>query len=122
MIYGRYVYLFKCLSHRSRLRLMELLAAHGEMTVSAIGVAFRGEFHGEAFEDRDISSISRNLTMLKQQGFVTSRREGQMKYYSLNLEKLQEEFESFIQFLKAAPSRLAQPTSSFPASAHSPPS
>lgn len=109
MVYSRYVYLFKCFSHRSRLRMMELLAAHGEMPVSAIVAAFEGELHGEAFENRDISTISRNLTMLKQQGFVTSRREGQTKYYTINLDKIQEEFESFLQFLKTAPERLLQP-------------
>ncbi len=89
--------------------MMELLAAHGEMPVSAIVAAFEGELHGEAFENRDISTISRNLTMLKQQGFVTSRREGQTKYYTINLDKIQEEFESFLQFLKTAPERLLQP-------------
>lgn len=98
MIYSQYVYLFKCLSHRSRLRLMELLAAHGEMTVSQIVAAFQGE----DIEDRDPSTISRNLTLLRQQGFVTPRREGQTKYYSLNLKKVEEAFASFLSFLKDA--------------------
>ncbi|OGF54130.1 MAG: hypothetical protein A2Z21_07080 [Candidatus Fraserbacteria bacterium RBG_16_55_9] len=110
MIYRNYVYLFKCLSHRSRLRLMELLVAHGgEMSVSAIMGAFEGELHDESFEDRDMSTISRNLNMLKQRGLVTSRREGQTKYYSLNLDKIEEEFEAFIQFLKDSSVRLMQP-------------
>ncbi len=108
MVYSRYVYLFKCFSHRSRLRLMELLAAHGEMPVTAIAAAFQGEVQGETFEDRDMSSISRNLTMLKQQGFVTSRREGQTKYYSLHLDRIEEAFADFLAFLKAAPQRLAK--------------
>lgn len=110
MIYRNYVYLFKCFSHRSRLRLMELLVAHGgEMSVSAIVAVFQGELHDESFEDRDMSTISRNLNMLKQRGLVTSRREGQTKYYSLNLDKIEEEFEGFIQFLKDSPARLLQP-------------
>lgn len=102
MSYAQYIYLFKCLSHRSRLRLMELLAAHGEMTVSQIVEAFQGE----DIEDRDPSTISRNLTILRQQGFVTPRRVGQTKYYSLNVAKIEEAFGSFLQFLRTAKTRL----------------
>ena len=102
MIYTQYIYLFKCLSHRSRLRLMELLAAHGEMTVSQIVEAFQGE----DIEDRDPSTISRNLTILRQQGFVTPRRVGQTKYYSLNVAKIEEAFAGFLQFLRTAKTRL----------------
>lgn len=91
---------------------MELLAAHGEMSVTAIVAAFEGEFEGETFEDRDISSISRNLNILKQQGFVSSRREGQTKYYSLNLDKIQEAFEDFLQFLNTSRDRLLRPAAS----------
>ncbi len=102
MIYAQYIYLFKCLSHRSRLRLMELLAAHGEMTVSEIVAAFQGE----DIEDRDPSTISRNLSLLRQQGFVSPRREGQLKYYSLNIPKIEEAFEEFLKFLREAKTRL----------------
>jgi DNA-binding transcriptional ArsR family regulator len=102
MIYTRYIYLFKCLSHRSRLRLMELLAAHGEMTVSQIAAAFQGE----GIEDRDPSTISRNLTLLRQQGFVIPRREGQMKYYSLDIAKIEEAFADFLKFLREAKTRV----------------
>jgi DNA-binding transcriptional ArsR family regulator len=96
MRYAQYIYLFKCLSHRSRLRLMELLATHGEMTVSEIVAAFQGE----DIEDRDPSTISRNLTILRQQGFVTPRREGQTKYYALNIAKIEEAFADFLRFLR----------------------
>ncbi len=102
MKYAPYIYLFKCLSHRSRLRLMELLAAHGEMTVSEIVAAFQGE----EIEDRDPSTISRNLTILRQQGFVTPRRAGQTKYYSLNIAKIEETFADFLKFLRTAKTRL----------------
>lgn len=102
MIYTQYIYLFKCLSHRSRLRLMELLAAHGEMTVSEIVAAFQGE----DIEDRDPSTISRNLTILRQQGFVTPRRVGQTKYYSLNIAKIEEAFADFLKFLRTAKTRV----------------
>ncbi len=102
MIYARYIYLFKCLSHRSRLRLMELLAAHGEMTVSEIAAAFQGE----DIEDRDPSTISRNLTLLRQQGFVIPRREGQTKYYSLDIAKIEEAFADFLKFLREAKTRV----------------
>ena len=112
MIYRRYVYLFKCFSHRSRLRLMELMAAHGELSVTAVVSAFQGEHQGETFEDRDMSTISRNLNILKQQGFVSSRREGQTKYYSLNLDKIEAAFEDFLQFLNTSRERLLQPATS----------
>ncbi len=102
MVYTRYIYLFKCLSHRSRLRLMELLAAHGEMTVSEIAAAFQGE----DIEDRDPSTISRNLTLLRQQGFVIPRREGQTKYYALNIAKIEEAFADFLKFLREAKTRV----------------
>lgn len=101
MKYAQYIYLFKCLSHRTRLRLMELLAAHGEMTVSEIVAAFEGE----EIEDRDPSTISRNLTILRQQGFVTPRRVGQTKYYSLNIAKIEEAFADFLRFLRTAKAR-----------------
>jgi DNA-binding transcriptional ArsR family regulator len=108
MIYAQYIYMFKCLSHRSRLRLMELLAAHGEMTVSEIAAAFQGE----DIEDRDPSTISRNLNILRQQGFVSPRREGQIKYYSLNIPKIEEAFEEFLKFLREAKTRLKTPLAS----------
>lgn len=101
-MYAPYVYLFRCLSHRSRLRLMELLAAHGEMTVSQIAAAFQGE----AIEDRDPSTISRNLTLLRQQGLVVPRRVGQTKYYSLDIAKLERDFADFLKFLREAQARL----------------
>lgn len=98
MVYSGYVYLFKCLSHRSRIRLMHLLATNGEMAVTSIAKAFEGE----EMEDRDASTISRNLNMLKQHGFVASRREGRTKYYSLNLSKIEKDLGAFVQFLKGA--------------------
>ncbi|MBI1729603.1 helix-turn-helix transcriptional regulator [Candidatus Acetothermia bacterium] len=109
MIYKRYVYTFKCLSHRSRLRLLELLITHGEMSVSEMVATFEGELVGqESFEDRDFSSVSRNLNMLKQYGFVKSRRDGKTKYYSVDLAKIEEEFSEFIQFLKDSEGRTSQ--------------
>jgi DNA-binding transcriptional ArsR family regulator len=102
MRYAPYIYLFKCLSHRSRLRLMELLATHGEMTVSQIAAAFQGE----DIEDRDPSTISRNLAILRQQGFVTPRRQGQTKYYSLDIARIEEAFAGFLRFLREAKTRV----------------
>lgn len=96
MVYNDYADLFKCLSHRSRIRLLDLLATRGEMSVSEISLAFEG---GE-LEDRDSSTISRNLNILKRQGLVSSRRQAQTKFYSMNLGQLQAAFASFANFLK----------------------
>jgi len=101
MIHNEYAYAFKCFSHRSRIRLLELLATHEEMSVNEITLAFQlGEF-----EDRDASTISRNLNILKQQGFVSSRREGQTKYYVLNADKVEALFGAFVTFLDEAKTR-----------------
>ncbi|MBI1742137.1 winged helix-turn-helix transcriptional regulator [Candidatus Acetothermia bacterium] len=101
MIYAKYTYFFKALSHRSRLRLMELLAAHGEISVTRIVEAFEGT----DIEDRDPTTISRNLNILKQLGLVTSRRDGQTKYYSLDMAKVHAAFDEFVDFIDSAKER-----------------
>ena len=101
MIYAKYTYFFKGLSHRSRLRLMELLAAHGEMSVMSIGEAFEGT----DIEDRDPTTISRNLNILKQLDLVVSRRDGQTKYYSLDMAKVHAALDEFVHFIDTAKAR-----------------
>jgi len=96
VIYGKHVYFFKCFSHRSRIRLMELLAAHGELSVRAIT---------QALGDREDSTVSRHLNILKIHGLVSSRRQGQIKYYSLNSQKIRQGFDEFIEFLETAHKR-----------------
>lgn len=101
MNYDRYAYLFQCLANRSRLRLLELLAGYGEMSVSDIVSAFQGD----GMDERETSTISRNLGILRQQGLVQVRREGQWKYYRLNAETIDEVCVEFKRFLMEAPSR-----------------
>ncbi len=84
------------MSSRSRIRLMELLATQGEMPVNRIVE----EFQGGELEERDSTTISRNLNILKQNGFVQSRREGQSKIYWINIQQLEKVFVEFTAFLK----------------------
>jgi DNA-binding transcriptional ArsR family regulator len=66
----------------------------------------RGLSRGGHIEDRDPSTISRNLTLLRQQGFVIPRRQGQMKYYSLDIARIEEAFADFVRFLREAKTRV----------------
>lgn len=88
-MYEDYVYFFKCLSHPLRIKLMKLLSRNKEISVTDLEEALPITH----------SSVSRHLNMLKMQGIVNTRREGQMKHYSLNMEKVQETFDDFIQLL-----------------------
>lgn len=81
-----YVYVFKALSHRSRLRLLQLLARHGELSVSELTEAM----------PREGSTISRHLNQLRLHGLVDVRQEGPNRYYSLKLDRVQDVFARFL--------------------------
>ena len=66
--------LFKALSDTTRLRVLVLLARHGELCVCELTHAL-GEIQPK---------ISRHLALLRETGVVTDRRQGQWIYYRLN--------------------------------------
>jgi DNA-binding transcriptional ArsR family regulator len=74
----------------SRLKLMELLARAGELSVMELAQAL-GVKH---------STISKHLHLLRLQGLVRPRREGQLIYYSLNLETITQLFHRFLHSLE----------------------
>ena len=65
--------LFKALSDPTRLRLVVLLAMHGEVCVCAMA---------EALDEPDFK-ISRHLRVLRAAGIVATRREGTWMHYRL---------------------------------------
>ncbi|MCR4404750.1 MAG: metalloregulator ArsR/SmtB family transcription factor [Candidatus Acetothermia bacterium] len=96
-MYERYADLFKCFAQQSRLRLIKLLASAEELSVTELGEAL-GVKH---------STVSKHLNLLRLQGLVKFRREGQLTYYSLNLERIAEFLEEFLEFLQVADEELA---------------
>jgi ArsR family transcriptional regulator len=81
--------LFKALNDPTRREILEILK-HKDLTA------------GEIAEKFDISkpSISHHLDLLKQAELVTSIKEGQFIYYSLNTTVMDEVLRWFIQFTK----------------------
>ena len=67
---------FKALGDVTRLRIVQMLAQHGEMCVCQI------------VNDLAISqpAISHHMTKLKQAGLLSARREGQWIHYSLKVD------------------------------------
>jgi ArsR family transcriptional regulator len=66
--------LFKSLADRSRLRILFLLAEHGELNVTAIG-----EHLGQSQP-----AVSHHLNQLKKAGLIARRRDGKFNYYRLD--------------------------------------
>jgi ArsR family transcriptional regulator len=65
---------FKSLADESRLKILFMLAEHGELNVSSIG-----EQLGQSQP-----AVSHHLTQLKAAGLVEYRREGKFNFYSLH--------------------------------------
>lgn len=86
-MHDEYAYVFKALSHRSRLKLLRLLAMNGEMSVSELANAM----------PREGSTVSRHLGALRMHGLVRARQQGQSRYYSLDSQGIQEVFRRFLQ-------------------------
>lgn len=85
-----YADIFKCFAHRSRIKLMKLLASADELSVMDLAKEL-GLKH---------STISKHLNLLRLQGLANFRREGQLKYYSLNLKEIEKIFHDFLRYLK----------------------
>jgi ArsR family transcriptional regulator len=87
---NEYVYVFKALSHRSRVKLLELLAERGELSVGELTDAM----------PREGSTISRHLNQLHLHGLVQVRQDGQSRYYSLHPETLRDVFADVLREFK----------------------
>ena len=81
-----FIYVFKALSHRSRLHLIDLLSKNEELSVT--------ELTDEM--PREASTVSRHLNELKMHGIVKVRQDAQSRYYSLDGERIQDVFENFL--------------------------
>ena len=81
--------LFKALNDQTRREILEMLK-DGDLTA------------GEIADKFNISkpSISHHLDLLRQAGLVTSVKEGQFIYYSLNTTVMDEMLKWFVQFTK----------------------
>ena len=77
---------FKMLSARSRVRILQVLAERGEISVD------------ELSSQLSISptTVSRHLQLLRIHGLVTVRQEAQNRFYSLSREKIAQQIASFL--------------------------
>lgn len=78
---------FKALNDPTRREILELLQ-HKDLTAGEIAVKFNMTF----------PSISHHLDLLKQAKLVTSQKDGQFVYYSLNTTVVDEILKWFLQF------------------------
>ncbi len=65
--------LFKSLADENRLKILFMLAEHGEMNVSAIGDEL----------GQSQPAVSHHLTQLRNAGLIDYRREGKFNFYAL---------------------------------------
>jgi DNA-binding transcriptional ArsR family regulator len=79
--------IFKALNDESRRRILELLQ-QGDLSAGAIAAHF----------SMTAPSISHHLDILKQAGLVSTAKEGQFVYYSLNTTVVDELMKWLIQF------------------------
>ncbi len=86
MIYGDLItariHLFRALADRTRIEILELLRARGEMSVTAICEAI----------GKEQNLTSHHLSCLRNCGLAQTRRDGKNIYYSLRNEKVTELF------------------------------
>ncbi len=97
-MYENYADIFKCFAHRSRIKLMQLLASAEELSVKELA---------ETLEVKH-STVSKHLNTLRLQGLVSFQRQEQLKYYSLNLEEIQRVFADFLGFLQVGQDKLLE--------------
>jgi ArsR family transcriptional regulator, arsenate/arsenite/antimonite-responsive transcriptional repressor len=80
---------FKAVGDLSRLRIITLLSA-GELTVNEIAARVK----------LSQPTVSRHLSILREAGIVTARREGQQVFYQLNRDTVQNCCEGFCNCLQ----------------------
>lgn len=86
---------FRALADENRLHILSLLAANGELSVSAIG--------GELGQSQP--AVSHHLTQLRSAGLIDFRRDGKFNYYRVDETGLAALFDDF--FPNGSPGRLA---------------
>ncbi|MDN5331079.1 MAG: hypothetical protein PWP45_304 [Tepidanaerobacteraceae bacterium] len=74
-IYDMYASIFKALAHPTRLKIIELLATHGEMCVCNIGEKL----------NIDQPSVSKHLSVLKNVGIIESKKQGLTVNYKIRM-------------------------------------
>ena len=77
---------FKMLSARSRVRILQVLAAKGEISVDELSSQL----------SVTSTTVSRHLQLLRIHGLVTVRQEAQNRFYSLNREYIAQQVASFL--------------------------
>ncbi len=89
-MFDRHALLFKALSSRSRIKILQVLADRGELSVE------------ELTQSLDLAgpTVSRHLQILRLQEIVSARRDAQNRYYSLNREQLAQRLSSFLSELR----------------------
>ena len=80
---------FNALADSSRQKILELLKK-GDLAAGSIGEYFKFT----------APTLSHHLSVLKDAGLVSVRREGQMQIYSLNLSVFEEVAEKIVKFFK----------------------
>lgn len=81
-----YINVFKALSHRSRLQLLELLSKTDELTVSELAEAIQ----------RQGSTVSRHLKILRLHGLIDVRHDGKNRLCSIDRIELKRIFQDLI--------------------------
>lgn len=95
---------FKALSSRSRIKILQILAGDGELSVE------------ELTQSLNLAgpTVSRHLQILRLQEIVLVRRDAQNRYYSLNRERLAQKLNTFLDELGSdvslAPAKSNSPT------------
>lgn len=87
-----YINVFKALSHRSRLRLLELLSENKELSVTELTKAM----------PREGSTVSRHLNELRLHGLVDVRQDRQNRLYSIEADRIKLVFKEFVEDLGIA--------------------
>ncbi len=77
---------FKMLSARSRVRILQVLAEKGEISVDELSSQL----------SVTSTTVSRHLQLLRMHGLVTVRQEAQNRFYSLSKEKIAQQIALFL--------------------------
>jgi len=83
---------FKMLSARSRVRILQVLAERGEISVDELSSQL----------SLSPTTVSRHLQLLRMQGLVAVRQEAQNRFYSLSRERIAQQIASFLSDLAIA--------------------
>lgn len=85
----RHAIFFKCLSSWARNRILQLLAERGEIQVEELASLLK--LKGP--------TVSRHLQLLRMHDLVTVRREGQVRFYSINKDEISQRIAAYLCWL-----------------------